>query len=810
MPIAQRIYDDDYVTEEPPQRTSAAKAPKEKLASSSPPGGDAEHDHDLPSSQQVLDTPTHRTSGRVSPSETRQELIERIKRGRRAVSSQEEEDRSSYISSNTVVIHGRADVKTAVLSSSDVVSNSSESLSVEDPSERTKLASGIERPRSALHRGDFRENTLEHQSIKSQADGPRPRPDRRDDVWLSTSPTTPWYTPRHAPPRLPQYETFAGFSNALDSKVAPLRARAASHSLQPSSFVFRPPTSPLVNEERNSDSEMSDFGVRKRSKSPDKASRRRTFSPGYLQTIRQSSFGTDSLVVPGLALPNVRREGTFPYQAHQPRRSLNSSTDTLPYSLPQSPSARSRRPSQASETSPLQRAPMVGRYEESILRGRMSSLPSRPLDFVARIGVLGKGNCRPSLRCPPHIAVPFPAVFYHYGSRPGSPSTAADQPSPYVGMVDLETPREPAEVPNTFRPAPAATSLETPTGDSSYPPSINVRGKIPPRWKHKNEGHNSPRPRFTPCGGYRIPQQGQLQIILKNPNKTAVKLFLVPYDLTSMEPGQRTFIRQRSYSAGPIIDMPIEARRNLGTDRPEAALTNSDDPQDRPVLRYLIHLNICCPSRGRFYLYKSIRVVFANRVPDGKEKLRLEIQMPEPCFSRYRPEHDRSSPKGDTCVANMQAHRSDFEDDVTSRPDQHSPSHDRDMDVAMLSPKMDSLRSRTFQSSCKPLPVIVPPFASRSRSDADPDVHMHSLDSPCSMRIVKSTNPDFETNGPARLEEFPTFRPRSRHTFERLARDEYNKDDSERDRTRSPKPGEGLLALQLRDRAVHSQASRRE
>jgi hypothetical protein len=58
---------------------------------------------------------------------------------------------------------------------------------------------------------------------------------------------------------------------------------------------------------------------------------------------------------------------------------------------------------------------------------------------------------------------------------------------------------------------------------------------------------------------------------------------------------------------------------------------------DRPILRYLIHLHICSPCKGRFYLYKSIRIVFANRVPDGKEKLRNETTLPEPRFSPYKP-----------------------------------------------------------------------------------------------------------------------------------------------------------------------------
>jgi hypothetical protein len=86
--------------------------------------------------------------------------------------------------------------------------------------------------------------------------------------------------------------------------------------------------------------------------------------------------------------------------------------------------------------------------------------------------------------------------------------------------------------------------------------------------------------------------------------------------------------------------MPLTSRKNLGTDRPEAALSATGDLSDKPTLRYLIHIHICCPSKGRFYLYKSVRVVFANRVPDGKEKLRNEIQLPEPKYSAYKPGKD--------------------------------------------------------------------------------------------------------------------------------------------------------------------------
>jgi len=297
---------------------------------------------------------------------------------------------------------------------------------------------------------------------------------------------------------------------------------------------------------------------------------------------------------------------------------------------------------------------MVGSYEESILRGRMSTTPSKPLNFVAQIGVLGKGECSSKLRCPPHAHIPFPAVFYSYGTadRQGWQS---DQPSPYVGLVDLENNLPSGEPAPEKRRQRLEDRLQLPLSNEGSRANSKTRVEEGPaaethatRRIRQKQKRRSGSPKAPSGGSYRIPQQGQLQIVIKNPNKTAVKLFLVPYDLSDMEPGQKTFIRQRSYSAGPIVDMPLSSRNNLGTDRPEASLPTSDDPNERPTLRYLLHLHICSPSKGRFFLYKSIRVVFANRVPDGKERLRNEIQLPEPRYSAYKPSRDSNVGAGST------------------------------------------------------------------------------------------------------------------------------------------------------------------
>lgn len=502
----------------------------------------------------------------------------------------------------------------------------------------------IERPRSALHSGDFREEK-EQQRRQDQALSPT--------IPLSTSPVVPWHRSFPAAARPPSR---ADPTSPLDQpptheqRSVP-RARAISQASF-TSFAFLPPTSPLVQQSNNTDLDFtSRSGSRQSSRSPERSNRRHTFSP---QSFRAFNSGIAVASASGTpAARHVRKETALPYQAHQPRRSLTSLNQFQPHSSPQTPLSRSHRPSFSSEASPLHHAPMVGSYEESILRGRMSTTPSRPLNFIAKIGVLSRGQCKSNLKCPPHVAVPFPAVFYSYNT--GNARISDDSPSPYVGLVDLENSIPPldefSEIGRRKRrhtvPDPGHDDIAIRLGneeDTGTKPKKDLR-------RNEKKKRRSTSPRAPPGGSYRIPQQGQLQIVIKNPNKTAVKLFLVPYDLSDMEAGQKTFIRQRSYSAGPIIDMPLSSRKNLGTDRPEASLSNSDDPNDRPILRYLIHLHICCPSRGRFYLYKSIRVVFANRVPDGKERLRNEIQMPEPRYSVYKPTRDSLASQATSAAA---------------------------------------------------------------------------------------------------------------------------------------------------------------
>lgn len=481
----------------------------------------------------------------------------------------------------------------------------------------------VQRPRSALHAGDF---TEVHGKVK-ETSRDSPRVSRHFDAFpkgaLGTSPTTPWYDP---PSSFKEFDASSQVSprdrDYATSDRRPWRSRAPSlSSYSSSSYVLKAPTTPLVQQSNTTDL---DFSPTIRSVSPEKGNRRHTLPPNTLQDMHSSSSGQASTFSQAARHPpSYRREGPFPYGHHQ-RRSLTSNWSLQASSSPQTPAyLRPRRTSFSSEASPRQHAHMVGSYEESILRGWMSTAPSKPLDFTAQIGVLGKSNCKP--KCPAHVTVPFPAVFYSWSAGNGR-SSVNDDPSPYVGHIDLQhslSPPEP-EMASTLQ---AEVKVESQTKVKGAEHDTTA-AKLTPR-KSKKRRRTSPAS-APPRGSYRIPEQGQLQIIIKNPNKTAVKLFLIPYDLSGMEPGTKTFVRQRSYSADPVIDSPLVSKPE-----PDAAFISG-----KPTLRYLIHLNICSPSKGRFYLYQQIRVVFANRVPDNKEQLRNEIQVPQPRFSAYKPSRD--------------------------------------------------------------------------------------------------------------------------------------------------------------------------
>ncbi|KAI1437159.1 hypothetical protein GGR50DRAFT_646321 [Xylaria sp. CBS 124048] len=467
----------------------------------------------------------------------------------------------------------------------------------------------LERPRSALHSGDFTENET---SPEASASEPAPFASTTEEPGESARSWIPGSRPGDC--------TKLTFEKRQPLPVRSDEVRSALSSLSypsPTNFVYKPPTSPLFQSESNDEIELAS-AMDSMDLSPSLPNHR-----GHTTMISPS--GSCSGPSQGLSQNHIlHQERTPPYQAHQPRRSLAiSSTSPAGGHTPQTPAMpHTHRPSLSSEISPILHASMVGSYEESILRGRMSTTPSKPLNFLAQIGVLGLGKCVPSLRCPRHVTMSFPAVFYSYASSSHGRTKEDDGPSPYVGQIDLANgiripePAKPSGMSWSGRRTTNETNATNTNDATLSTPSRDVCGPRKPR-------RRSVSPTPSPEGGYRIPQKGQIQIIIKNQNKTAVKLFLVPYDLAGMEPGTKTFVRQRIYS---------------GCKPPhDGSSSDSDSPADHPILRYLVHLHICCPARGSFYLYNTIRVVWASRVPDGRKRLRNEITLPDPRYSPYKP-----------------------------------------------------------------------------------------------------------------------------------------------------------------------------
>jgi hypothetical protein len=155
-------------------------------------------------------------------------------------------------------------------------------------------------------------------------------------------------------------------------------------------------------------------------------------------------------------------------------------------------------------------------------------------------------------KTPKHIKFDLPAAFY---KPPGESS-----PSPYVGKVQLDADRA-----------------------------------------------------LLPTGRYRVPTHGLIQVMIYNPEKTGIKVFLVKYDFRDMPKKSRTFLRQRTFVEAKDHEVDGERRRRL---------------------LYAIHLRFVCTKVGRVYLHKDIRVVFTHRAPDSSENIKTITEGPSsPIYS---------------------------------------------------------------------------------------------------------------------------------------------------------------------------------
>ncbi|XP_028399482.1 protein FAM214A-like [Dendronephthya gigantea] len=119
-----------------------------------------------------------------------------------------------------------------------------------------------------------------------------------------------------------------------------------------------------------------------------------------------------------------------------------------------------------------------------------------------------------------------------------------------------------------------------------------------------------------PKKGYHVPKNGTIQLTLFNPNQTVVKVFVVLYDFTDMQPNFQTFLRQKTTS-----------------------LVKSEGLVDRihDNLHYLIHLRFASSKSGRIYLHTDIRVIFARHPPD---QVHLSTTTNGPTNPKYVPRQE--------------------------------------------------------------------------------------------------------------------------------------------------------------------------
>ncbi|KDN41976.1 hypothetical protein K437DRAFT_263884 [Tilletiaria anomala UBC 951] len=274
-----------------------------------------------------------------------------------------------------------------------------------------------------------------------------------------------------------------------------------------------------------------------------------------------------------------------------------------------------------------------------------------------------------SLRCPKHVSMKFPAHFYNLPSaRPGSTDLSSSASggsgrgstmlsdasinSPYVGNIDLEGHYMNQLIDAHLRmmgiDGDAVPKAEYGTEPANTSDPVSTQASSASGHERKDSTRNA-LPAFP---GYRVPPKGQIQLIIKNPNSMAVKVFLVPYDLSTMECGRRTFVRQKCYVQSPPNAAGGIVHQSTATS-PKSSFAGTSQ-QGKDALRYAVHLQFCSPPADygmsskkraaylaatlhgagtdvstavaeqrapKIYLHRIIRVVFTARLPDKSEKL---------------------------------------------------------------------------------------------------------------------------------------------------------------------------------------------
>jgi len=110
--------------------------------------------------------------------------------------------------------------------------------------------------------------------------------------------------------------------------------------------------------------------------------------------------------------------------------------------------------------------------------------------------------------------------------------------------------------------------------------------------------------------------------MIKNPSKTVIRVFLVPFDFRDMPTSSKTFIRQKVYK----LATPSPA---LSPTSPTQRMPKSDN--DR--LRCAVHLQFNSTPTRKLYLTRTAKVVFSQRGADADEVLKVVNQEPTPKYT---------------------------------------------------------------------------------------------------------------------------------------------------------------------------------
>lgn len=231
----------------------------------------------------------------------------------------------------------------------------------------------------------------------------------------------------------------------------------------------------------------------------------------------------------------------------------------------------------SSQTQHLQkRRHLLGTLEESLLRDRMPTPPGASVPFVAQISVTGRSRWCRHLQMPRPVEVPFQARVYstEADERPLVGPATCSQLLPYAGDIGVS--------------AYYATAIE------SHAPQRSLRKLQVP--------------------GYAIPDAGQIQLILKSYGACAARIFLIPYNVSSMPAGHKTILRHRVYAQSAGTKSPhstVQVRICRPERLSEAAASSRGLEQPKGT----------CPLA---YLYGAVNVVFHARAPCISDGTRSE------------------------------------------------------------------------------------------------------------------------------------------------------------------------------------------